>query len=525
MSNIFNGSKGNQILKGAMVLTFAGILSRGLGALYRIPLNRLAGPEIMALDQMVYPIYTTALAISTAGIPVAVAKLVADRKISGDIKGSLDIVRISTVLLGFLSGIVTIILIISAPLYGRLIAKTQDVILPVIAISPAVFFVSVMAVYRGFFQGMEKMLPYALSQIFEQIFRVITALTALFFIGSQSNIFIASLITLGPTVGSFIGLMVIWVCYRRFIWKMEIHRCSRNVNTGKILIELVSLAYPIIIGNIIIPVMNLIDVAITNGQLHKIPGITGEEVRILFGYLTSYAGSLIYIPTVITMGIAISMVPTIAKSQGLKDWKSLGRKISSALKATALVSYPAAVGLLVMAEPINVLLFNDRGATLPLMVLSIGIPFITLNQTATSILHGLGKTKVPVVSILFGVMVKLTTNYFLTPIPQINILGAAFGTVLGFGVAAALNLSYIIRHIKAKLPADTLIIKPLLSSVIMGLSVYIIYFLLSAFLDLNIATIIAIAFGGIIYVLMVLSLKIFSKEEYAMLPFINKRKV
>ena len=509
-------------IKGAMILTFAGILSRGIGALYRIPLNRMAGPETMALYQMAYPLYTMALALSTAGIPVAVAKLVSEHRARGDANGAFNTVRVALIVLGILSGIVTAIIILLSPYYGKYIAKTTDSVLPVMAISPAIFFVSVMAVYRGYFQGIQNMTPYALSQILEQVVRVITALCALFFLG-QNEVIIASIITLGPSTGSLIGLIYISCIFNREKKRlMEEGLLLKPKANLSVFWDIMYLAYPIILGSLIIPAMNMVDVAVTNGQLLKIPGMTEQNMKMLFGYLTSYAGTLIHIPTVITIGVAVTLVPAISHSIAVNNWIDVKGKILSSFKFTSLIAFPSAFGLIALAVPINLLLFNDAKGAIPLRVLALAIPFITLNQTATSILHGMGKTFVPVRNMIIAVTIKLIVNYLLTPIPAINIQGAAMGTVAGFASASLLNTLTIIKNTGVKIPLDKSIFKPALASALMGITVTLAFRLFSFYFGNGISTFLTIVLGMVVYLAMVILFKIVTREEIKSLPYLRK---
>ncbi|MFW5980248.1 MAG: putative polysaccharide biosynthesis protein [Halanaerobiales bacterium] len=469
------GEKSKNFIKGAVILTVAGLISKFMGFGYRIILTRLIGAEGIGLYEMAYPIYTTLLVVSRSGIPVSLAKLISDKVARGEKKQAFKIFRVGR----YLSIIVGIFFSILMALIARPLVNIlnwdQRAFYAVLAISPAIFFVSIMATYRGFFQGLQTMVPTAWSQVIEQMVRMITMIGLVYFLVSFSygKGIAAAGATFGAVSGAIAGLFVLLYIYQKRksdIWEYIDTDKITNIETLSITKKIASIGLPITFGALVQPLMRLVDTMIVPNRL-QVAGFTAEMASELFGQLAGVAIVLVNFPTIITVSLAASLVPSISEAFALKNDNLIKRRTLTALRLTVLIGLPSSVGLFLLASPLTTVIFDVPQAAGILRIVSWGVIFITLQQTTSAIIQGIGHMKVPARNLFLGAVVNAFLNYFLTGIPQIGIKGAAVGTASGFAIAAILNLISLKRITNFNFEFQDLIYKPVLAVMIMGIVV------------------------------------------------------
>lgn len=238
--------------------------------------------------------------------------------------------------------------------------------------------------------------------------------------------------------------------------------------------DLLIIAIPITIGSAIVPIMDTIDAGIVLKRLQAI-GYSRSISNDMYGQLKGYAQTLVNLPQVFSMAIGISLVPSIAALYARKNKREIQKTIGSGIRITLLIALPCAFGLFVLAKPIIGLLFfnntweviNNTGEILK--ILSFGVIFLTLTQTLTSILQGLGKPIIPVINLVLGGVVKVILTFTLTSIPSLNIKGAAISSVVAFAIAAILDLIVLVKRFKIRLNYKEIFLKPFLSAFGMGI--------------------------------------------------------
>jgi stage V sporulation protein B len=472
-------------VKGAVILTLAGISVRLVGAFFRIALAMLIGDEGVGLFQMAYPVYSTLLAISTAGIPIAISKLIAEKLARDDYHGAYRVFRVALAILAASGLVISVVLFFSADFFARTVAQDARAALALASISPAIFLVTIMSAYRGFFQGQHQMMPTALSQIAEQLGRVFVALLLVVILLPRGLEYAAAGASFGAAAGALAGLLILLVIWSRqrpaFLEGLRRQRNSEKAPFSAIVYQIFTLSVPITLGSLVMPLITIVDLSIVPQRLHDAGFDTGRATA-LYGQLTGMAGPLVHIPTIITVALAISLVPAISEAVALKRMNQVRERSYLAIRMTLLLGLPAALGLYLLAEPITVLLFQNAEAGAVLAMLSFSVVFLTLFQTTSGILQGLGRTTEPVKNLFYGALVKTVLTWYLTSSPAFHIRGAALATVIGFGVAALLNVYKV--HILTAMPlhAVNTIVKPLIASGGMGLTVVIIYQRLESYL-------------------------------------------
>lgn len=496
--------KTSTFLKGAAILTAAGLISKLLGAVYRIPFFRVVGPEGMGLYQMAYPLYTMLLALSSAGIPVAVSKLVSENVVHRDMPGVARVFRVSLVFIATVSGITAILLYQSASYLADQILHDIRAYYSIAAIAPAVFFVGIMSVFRGYFQGFQEMVPTAVSQVIEQFTRVITVLAGAYIWLPRGVEFAAAAATFGAVTGSAAGVLFLGALYLLKPYFSTIPKGNsggfkgRSQGILRILRRIVVLALPISLGGLVMPVMQTLDALTVPGRL-QLAGYTVHRATQLYGELTGGALTLINLPTVITISLAASLVPAISGSLERANYRDVQRQTASAMEITVLVCLPAAVGLAVLASPISDLLYDCPEAGLPLAFVAPAALLLGLHQTSAGILQGMGRTILPVLNLVLGAAVKFVCNYTLTAIPSIGIIGAALGTVFGFLASAYFNIFFIRRFNSWTPDYRSVLLRPALAATIMAVAVYFSYSQLKLCIGKDFATVGAILSGAAVY--------------------------
>lgn len=515
--------KKTSFLKGAFILTVAGFIVKILGAVYRIPLAMMIKDEGMGLYQMAYPIYVTLLSLSTAGLPTAISKLVSSNIALKKYKNAFRIFRVSLAFLGIIGFFSTAALIIYAPYLSARVLGNPKAYYSLVSIAPAIFFVSIMSSFRGFFQGLQDMTPSAISQVVEQIGRVATVFFLASLLLPKGVEYAAAGAAFGPVVGAVLGLLVLVAVYYRKQNEIKIKMMEdlekRLDSPIKIFKDLMIFAVPITLGGLIIPVMNLADAAIVPMRL-QVAGFSVTRATELYGQLTGMAAPLINLPAIVTISLSASLVPAISEAVATNNYKLASERARLGIRIALIFAIPAAVGLFALATPVSVLLYKNAEAGIPLSILAWGIIFLSLQQTTTGILQGVGRAAVPVYNLLLGAVTKIITNYVLTAIPSINIRGAALGTVLGYAVASLLNLAAASRYSGMRVDFVKMILKPGISALFMGaFVVYSFNFLVLKGPGHNLSTLLSIMIGVLVYLFCLLILGGIEESELAMMPF------
>lgn len=529
-----SGHREESFVKNAAILSVAGILIKLMGMIYRIPLYRLISDEGIGLYQMGYSVYVALLAVSVTGIPVAISKLVSEEVSRHRYGEAQRVFRVAIFMLTVLGFSTTIVLILGARYIANEIIKQPLAVYPLIAVAPAIFFVSLMGGFRGYFQGLQRMVPSALSQVVEQLGRIITVLVLAYILVGRgaSEEYTAAAASFGPVVGGMLGLLAISVVYlrnrSRILNNVRRYPAVSSRSNKEIAVRILKFAIPVILGAMVLPMVNFIDTALVPRRLQE-AGFTSEQARGLYGQLTGAAVPLINVPAMLAYALAASLVPSISEAVAQNRRRLVQSRCALAVKLILLIGLPAGIGLHVLAIPIAQMLYNDPQAGISLSVMGFAAIFLTLHQTATGILQGLGYTTIPVRNLAIGGICKVIANYNLTAIPALNIRGAALGSVIAFAVSSSLNIYSVRKYTRMPIRFSDMVIKPVAAVTLMGWSVSKSYhLLLSGISGLKlpvsantVATLAAITVGAVVYGLALLVLRTFSRRELEMIPVVG----
>ncbi|MGI6751432.1 MAG: putative polysaccharide biosynthesis protein [Anaerovoracaceae bacterium] len=518
-------------LHGAVVLGIAGLVIKVMGMVFRIPLANIIGADGMGYYQTAYPVYVLLLTLATAGVPVAISRMVAERNAVNDYYEAYRVFRISFFLLLLIGTFSSVFLFFgseSIVAFQNPEDLTHSAKYAMMAIAPALIVVPIQAAFRGFFQGLQNMRPTAISQIVEQLFRVIIGLILAILLVGKGVEFSAAGASFGATAGGIAGLTSIVVIYvlNRDELNRKIARDAKKAKESgqKILLQILWIAIPITIGAAVMPIMNAIDALMVPRRLIE-AGFTGETSRVLYGQLTGFAGPMINFPQVLTQAIAMSLVPAVAAAYRIKDMVFLRHNVQLGLRMAWMIGMPCAVGFMSLSKPIMLMLYPMQkadaiGAAPCFFILSFGVIFLASLQTLTGVLQGVGKQMIPVRNIFIGAFAKVALTYALTGIPSINIRGAAIGTVAAYVLASLLNIAAVMKYTGTRFNLGQILLKPFISVIIMAGCVILSYNLVFERVGLGntSSTLISIAVGAIVYGIMLMVTRAVSGEELILLP-------
>ncbi|HHX78074.1 MAG TPA: polysaccharide biosynthesis protein, partial [Firmicutes bacterium] len=403
---------------------------------------------------------------------------------------------------------------------------------PIVAISPAIFFVTIMSTFRGYFEGQQKMLPTALSQIFEQLARVVVSLALVLFFIKNSLELAAAGATFGAAAGAIAGLLALLVIYFRerksFDQNIQDQDFFARQSSWSIALSIFSLSIPITLSHLVMPVISLIDLTVVPMRLAA-AGFDKASRMALYGQLTGMAAPLIHIPQIITIALAVSLVPAISEALALNNRDLVRYRTFLAVRLSLLLGLPAAAGLSILAEPVSLLLYKNAAAGKPLTILAYAVIFIALFQVTSGILQGMGKTQLPLLHLLLGSAVKVVLNWILIGIPSLNIQGAAAASVAGFALASLLNLYRVKETTGLKLDLSKFLLRPLFAVAFMSLAVHLWYYFSMLFLTGTLvslsfenantaATLSAIGAGMLLYFLALLITGGVDREDLLTIP-------
>lgn len=513
-----SSDKKQTFMKGALILMIANIVVKIIGAAFKIPLTYILGEEGMALFSTSYNVYTWLFIVATAGIPVAISRMISETRAKGNFAEVDRIRKVSFSLLSVIGIAGTLILFFGAEFFARLL-DNPDAALGIRAISPAILFVSFMSAYRGYFQGHQNMMPTAISEVSEALGKLVIGFLCAYLLFEKGVIYSSAGAVFGVAMGGLLGFITLFIA---FVTKKEKGQKSLGFvhSRGTILKKLIVIAVPITIGASVFSLTSLIDVAMIMRNL-RASGFTYEEAKILYGSYTGYAVPLFNLPPTLISAITISLVPTISKALAERDLVTAKATTSNSILITILFALPCAVGMSVLSGPILDLVYNNTNAESTLAVLALAIVFVSLVMVTNAILQSAGKERIPVINMLIGGVVKIIINNYLVKNPDINILGAPIGTIACYVVILVLNMISLIKVIGIKFSLMQYLIKPVISAALMGVTARFTYSFVSV-LGGKIALIAAIAVAAIVYLALLMLMRAVSETLLLSIPGMSK---
>ena len=499
--------KKQSLIKGSLILGIAGMLTRFLGIFFRWPLFMLIGDEGVGYYQMVYPLYMFFIAMAS-GIPIAMSKMISESNAINDIKTSFQVVKESAILTIFIGTGTSLILFLFSKQIINFLNWDYKAYYSLIGISFAPMIISFVTVLRGFFQGFQNMTPSAISQILEQIGRVVFGVGLSYILLQKGIEFSAGAASFGATAGGILAGLFLYFQYRKTKKSFKIIKVKSNPD---ILNKILKISIPISLGATVGTIMSLIDSILVPQKLLQ-AGFNKTQSTILYAQLTGKASVIVNIPLTLSIALCTSLIPIIAESYVLKRREEIKSKVNLSIKMSAVIAVPCMFGLFFMAEPIMRFILPGRseGGNI-LKYLSLSIPFIIITQTTTSILQSVGSYIIPIINLLIGCILKIILTIVLVPISYINIYGAVIASVSAYVIVAILNVIAMKKKLGLKLNPYENFVKPSYASIFMIIGVLLSYSYLFKNTSSNgVSCLLSILLGVIIYIMGIIILKIFN---------------
>ena len=515
-------TKKQSFLHGTMLLAMSTAIVKVIGAFYSIPLNAIIGEQGFGYYSTAYEIYTVLLMISTAGLPVAMSRMISEASSLGHYKQVRKIYTVARTI--FLSlGLFGALLM---TVFCKQLAAFQeqpDAWAAIGTLGPCCFLICLMSTYRGFFQGQSNMKPTSVSQVLEALCKLIVGIAAAVLLGiyTQSKAYAAAGAIFGVTMSCLLSSVYLNYCFRKAYKEMPV--TAEEVSSGKdIAKSLLAIAVPITIGSAGLQFLTVLETKIYMSRLLEF--MTQQDADIQKG-IYNFTQKIFNMPCAFITPITVSVIPAITAQLTRKEHKAVKATEESAARVAALISAPCAVGLVVLAGPVTALLGGYQGerlvlATNLMVVLGICILFNALVLVTNAIMQAHGHVNIPVINMFVGGIVKLVAVFILTGNQKIGILGTPIGSLLCYLSITMLNL-FAMRRVLEHPPAIVKnVLRACLAAVCMGVLTYIAWFGLTK-LGISSRVILCggpICVGVVAYALAAVKFRAITREDCLLLP-------
>lgn len=533
-------AKKQNFIHGAAILTVGVIIMKLLGFIYKIPLGNILGDEGYSMFTSAYSIYFIFFTLATAGLPVALSRLIAEADANGRVKQEEKTFRVALATFAVIGVIFALILFLFPEWLAAKYLENPDAALSIKAMAPSILLVCLVSAYRGYCQGNGNMIPTTVDEVLEVLFKVISGLilaSCLLKAGYGKPVGSAGAI-LGVSIGSVISLLYMIIYKRRHYSELSapytagIHAPSDTPDDDgvvdpawKIVKDILSIGIPIAFGACIMAILNSVDSKLCMNRLQSAAGFSYYQAKVLYG-VYGKAQTLFNLPAAFITPLTIAIVPEISGAIA-KGANAAARKTSEdAMRISAVISLPMGVGLTVLAYPIMNVLYPNSNAAGPGLLAIMGAAsfFVCTVLMENAILQASGHEKLTMVTMISGGLVKIIVNWFLVAQRSINIYGAPVGTLVSYVVMALMNYIFICVALKHRPKLLRIFARPLAASVLMGAAAWAIYGLCARFIGavswsrIALCMLAAIAVAVIVYLVSTIALRSITKEDMKLIP-------
>ena len=531
-------NKNNNYLVQGTILVIASFIARAIGMIYRIPLTNILGNQGNAYYSTANDIYMIILLVSSFSLPLAVSRLVSERRHRGEHRNAHRVFKCSIRFALVSGGIMSILTFASAGFVTKDLMSNDLAHYALRVLSPAIFIAAIVGSFRGFFQGHETMVPTAISQVIEQL---VNAVVTVIFAGVMMNYGLkigeeTGNTLMGPAFGAaggtfgtvvslaiaFLFMIAVYSSYQRS-FKRKLRRDTSSIRESdrSIYLALFMTIIPIVLSTVIYNISTVIDQGIFNKVLGD-QGCTVEQYNDIWGIYVGKFRVLMNVPLSIASCLAPSVVPSMTAAVQDRNWKEARIKVRDTIRYTMIFTIPCAVGMAVLASPIMKLLFRDHMSLTSgimqhgaLLIILLGLSTIT-----TGILQGLCKLQAPLVNTFIALVLHIIALLIMLkhPMFKLNIYAVLYSNILFALIICILNAYSIRRYIRYKQETKKTFIIPVIASGIMGLAAYGVYYLFYLYAGNAISTIVAILTGVIAYIVLLIKLRGISERELIGFP-------
>ncbi len=515
----------NGFMRGTAILSASTLIVKALGLLFSIPLANFISAEGMSYFYGAYDIFTIFLVLSTAGLPIAVSRMVSTANAMGRRREADQVFSVAFWLFFAIGAAGCLIMLFGSRQISELLGK-PGAAGTIVALAPTVFFLSITSALRGYFQGRSNMVPTAASQVIEAVMKVAVgtglAYYIITYIGSDSMAAVGAIT--GVSVSSGLGMIYLVLCKLRQRRKdRALPEDGSAVSSRRdMMFSLLRFAVPITLGACFLSVLDFVDSAVLMDRMKTAAGFTQDQADYFSGVLGN-ARKFFDLPGAFVVPISTSLLPVLSGAIVSGDKPQVRHISSMSMRMTLLIAIPASVGMSIFAEPICMLLLAGRpdvgeGAARLLQVLALAIAFSSTVYTTNAMLQSFGRTTRPVIDMAVGGVVKIALSYALAGIPEINVMGSAVSTVASYLVIVILNLIAVRESLPGMDSVLGMAMPLLFSAAVMGAASYGAYLGLIQFLSPRLALVPAIVIAVIVYALCAVLFRGVSYEDVCMLP-------
>ena len=553
-------------IEGSMVLVIATMLVKVLGAVYRIFLTRLIGTDGMGYYSTAYDIYLPIYSIAMSGLPIAVSKIVAGAVAEKKYKQARKVMSVSFKTFIITGTVGSLAMVGLAFIYSSFILKDEGQLLPILAISPCLFFCCLISAYRGYYEGLKDMRPTAISQVIEAagklVFGYVFAYIIVRLYGTTTTKAL-SLAACGALLGIALGTIFasgyLIIKYKKQgdgFTKTDLELSAESDTTGKVFKMLMAVTIPIVLASLVSNITALIDVTMVKRQLLNVIEKNPEAIRTqfaavlstnevaqdvvnatsveefaakfansLYGMHRGYVYSIYNLVPVITSVFGISAIPTLASAWAKKNKTEIKQSIDTVVRTTSLIAMPLGIGIVSIPWAIlNLLYGSDAPVTIEIMqhnlrVLGVCALFCGIVMPLTNMLQAIGKQNIPLITMAIGATIKIITNIVLVGNVNINVYGIPYGTTLCYTFIFVANLICLIKYAKVKFDFMSALVKPFISAAGCGIAAALTFNFIK---DITSSKIILVALpiiaAAFVYLILLSITNALSENDIKMLP-------
>ena len=444
-------------IQGAFILTITNLITGSLSFIYRVFLTRAIGSEGIGVYQLILPLYLLFITLVSGGITTAASKLIAEQVPKSNYRNMYKIVKISGITMGIWSLLLCTLIFFNSDYLANQVLKDYRTHLSIMVFTPAIFFISISAVLKGYFYGLQNVKPPAFIDILEKFIRVIGLLLTTYFLLPFGIEYVCAGVMTAMAVGELISLFLLY-----FNYKIRRPIITVNTNTDstiKIISKILKTALPLSLSGALTTIMDMIIAILIPMQL-RLAGYSNSNALSLYGQVTGMVMPLLFFPFIIVVSLGITLVPAITSSYTAGNWTALNKKCNDSLKITSVIAYAATALFIIFPWELCRIFFKCPEAGNMLFWMSFVCVFEYWQFTLFAVLNGVGMQHIVLKNSILHIIISIICSYFLIPIPSIGI----YGFVIGFCASAILiclwNLVDLKRIPQIRIDYVNIFIKP-----------------------------------------------------------------
>lgn len=514
-------------LYGTLILVGAGFITKILGFVYRIALSRIIGDEGMGLFQMAFPILIFAIVVTTAGLPVAISKLVSEAEARNEEQRIRSILIVSMIMILLSAIIVTLLILTFAPVIANALLTDERAIICLFAIAPIIPIIAVSSVFRGYFQGRQNMKPYALSQIIEQFTRIFTVLFLAHYLIPLGIAYAAAGAIIGMVIGEGFGLCYLLYSYKKDRQHSKLFRFPRlpnrkqikhQLNFRKTFLDLIRISVPVTASRLVGSFAYAIE-PIVVAQSLAIAGIATATSTALYGQLEGMAVPLVFFPSFITYALSVSLVPAISEAAAKNQFRLVEYRLAQAIRLSFIIGAPCAVMIFVIAEPLATILYHHPEVAHLMKMMAPFAIFLYVQGPLASILQGLDYAHIAMRNSIIGAIIKIALIFLLASNPALGIDGVVLAMNCGMIIVTVMHFLSISRIVPVTIHLKSSI-KLLFSSCCVGVLAHQIISLEQ--IPLVVRLVLSCTVCLFIYFIMLYFFSLIRREDLIRIPVLTK---